>query len=64
MPQPDLHGHYAALMVDAHQDAERGVENDPSRQKGPGRGARFGDVDGAEDKGNSREKKPRLLVRT
>lgn len=63
LPQPNLRGHNAPLVVDAHEDAKNRVEKDPGHHEGARRGAGLRKTDGAEDERDGGEEKPWFLVR-
>ena len=63
LPQPDLRGDNAALVVNPHEDAKNCVEKDPGRHKRACREAGLRKTDGAEDEWNGGDEKPGFLVR-
>lgn len=49
-------------MVDAHEDAERGVEDEPGGEETVCQGSRARELDGGEDEGDGGEEEAGFLV--
>lgn len=60
--EPDLNGNDSALVIDTHEDSEKGVEDNPGSKKIASCGAGVGEMDGCEEEGYGGEKEAGFLV--